>query len=594
MKKLMAAILCIALALSVMSIGVFADEVVVEEATSSVYTINESRKRIEGVAPFTTVQAFEANWETGDVQVVNVDGSLMADDAYATDNVYAKINGEFYNIDVNWPYDSVQHYGRNYRTDGDVIFEKESANFNSTVGGQDARTNSGFAYATSAYKLGDASGAAPTIPSGSKTLITKQTNEVGDPIYIIANNAPRYGFLRSHYSSASYESSTQSALTTITKGKVSVTTATFKADMMGNFSIHHNAAGYATSFKGDASFDTFTYSANGTYIPNAVHFTEDGTIKVGGTYVNGAAAAARTPAHTTSATWEAGKEYTVSIVQKVNDGGSRYGFVYGIYVNGEKIFPTGSHAADSSGHFGYDSSRAATKMNTRSSDYKYLGGISAVLVGAAPKNASDDFSVELSDLKVYTVDSAAAYEATKAMDADIELVSTDANITIDNKAATVVSTLGAVSADRFNMPGYKVAVNGNVLTVVSEDGLTAKKYAVTHGTGMQAGFYNADTDETIANLTGVTNVGFTAIIDKAVSSDFAGITPVVILAVYKNDELAGAIKATGAAYAGEMTKYTAEYNISSVETVAGDEISVRAFVWNSTTLAPLTESFDIQ
>lgn len=592
MKKLMAAILCIALAFSVMSIGVFADEVVVEEATSSVYTINEGRKRIEGVAPFTTVQAFKANWETGDVQVVNIDGSLMADDAYATDNVYARINGEVYNIDVNWPYDSVQHYGRNYRTDGDVIFEKESANFNSTVGGQDARTNSGFAYATSAYKLGDASGAAPTIPSGSKTLITKQTNEVGDPIYVIANNAPRYGFLRSHYSSASYESQTQSALTELTRGKVSVTTATFKADMMGNFSIHHNAAGYATSFKGDASFDTFTYSANGTYIPNAVHFTDDGKIKVGGTYVNGATSAARTPAHTTSATWEAGKEYTVSIVQKVNDGGSRYGFVYGIYVNGVKIFPTGSHAADSSGHFGYDSSRAATKMNTRSSDYKYLGGVSAVLVGAAPKNAGDDFSVELSDLKVYTLASAADYMG--EMDADITLASDDEYITIDNDAATVTSTLGAVTADRFTMDGYSVAVNGNVLTVVSADGLTAKKYAVTHGTGMQAGFYNADTDETIANLTGVTNVGFTAFIDKASSSQFAGKTARVFLAVYKNGELAGLLKTDGEVYTGEMTKFTLEYDLSAITTVAGDKITARAFIWDRYSLAPLTESFDIQ
>ncbi len=593
MKKLMAAVLCIALAFSVMSVGVFAEEVV-EEATSSVYTINEGRKRVEGVAPFTTVQAFEANWETGDVQVVNVDLTEMDDTAYATDNVYARINGEFYKIDVNWPYDSVQHYGRNYRTDGDVIFTKASANFNSTVDNQPALGNSGFAYATSGYKLGDASGAAPSIPSGCETVITKQTNEVGDPIYVIENNAPRYAFLRSHYIYSTSESNV-TALTTLTKGKVSVTTATFKADMMGNFSIHHNAPGYINgSYKSDQPLEGFTYGGYAQYIPNAVHFAQDGTVKIGGTYNNGSSAADRTPGISTNYTWEAGKEYTVSIVQQVRTGAdpARYAQVYGVYINGEKVFPFAESEKDGS-QFTYLSSTGAYQMKTRGSNYKFTGGISAVLVGAAPANASDDFSVELSDLKVYTVDSAAAYEATKAMDADITLVSADEDIVIDNKAATVVSSLGAVTASRFTMDGYKVAVNGNVLTVVSEDGLTAKKYAVTHGTSIQTGFYNAENGQEIDSADGVEVVGFSAIIDKAVASEFAGITPSVILAVYKNGVLEGFVIADGAVYAGEMTKFTAEYDLSEIESVEGDKFTARAFVWDSADLTPLTESFDI-
>ena len=471
MKKFIASALGAAILLSSASMSVFADGV-----TSSVYTIDTDRNVVKGVSPFTTVQTFEANFSGGEVEVVNVDGSQMADNAYATENVYARIDGRNYRIDVDWPYDSVQYYGRDYRSDGDVIFEKASASFNSTVDGQPAMANSGFAYATSGYKLGYGDGNYASVTSNHKTTVTKRTNAVGEPIYEIANNAPRYAFLRSHYSSVTSENSAQSALTTITKGKISVTTATFKANQMGNFSIFHNTSGYATGFKGDRPFADFTYTTNPKYIPNAVHFTEDGTIKVGGTYVNGASADQRTPANTISGvTWEAGREYTVSIIQKVNDGGSRYANVYGIYLNGQKIYPYSGIATDGS-HFTYNSSTGAVSMTTRGNDYKYNGGISAVLVGAAPKNADDDFKVDLSDLKVYTISAVGNYKP--AMDADITLTSDDQYITIDNKAAVVTSTRGAVTASRFTNTGYKIAVNGNIIKVVSDDGLTAKTYSL--------------------------------------------------------------------------------------------------------------------
>jgi len=517
MKKFISAVLSTAIALSCLSTAAYAD------VTSEKYTIDAEAKKILNVAPLTTVSTFKSNFN-GDVEVVNIDGTVMADDAYATENVFVKVDGELYKIDVEYPYDPIQTYGKGYRQDGDVLFEKASANFNSTVDGQAVLTNSGFAYATSGYKIGDASGAAPSINSGAKTTITKQT-ENGEPVYVIENDAPRYAFLRSHYSGASYETQAQSALTDITKGKVSVTTVKFKADKLGNVSIHHNAAGYATGFKGDGPMERFTYSGNGKYIPNAVHFTQDGTIKVGGTYTNGASAADRTPAHTTGATWEANKEYTVSVVQKLNEGGGRYGYVYGVYVNGEKIFPTGNEAKDSNSHFAYSSSKDAYSMTTRSSDYKYLGGISSVLIGAAPQTAGDKIKVSFSDVKVYTIDAASAFNGN--IDSKLSVASVDgatvdeATSKIETSAVETVESFKAKFSNYaisvYNSDGTQPAATDNLATgmsakFVTKDGLQAKVYGINaivpvNETEPESTVYTVDTEaKTISNVKPFTKV----------------------------------------------------------------------------------------
>lgn len=486
MRKLLVAILCIALTLSCMSMGVFAAE-------STVYTVDAEKFVVSKVTPLTTVATFKGNITDAEVDVVNVDGTSMADTAYATENVFAKIDGELYRIDVDYPYDSVKYYGRDYRKDGDVLFEKNASEMSSSVAaGNEVMANSGFVYATSAYKIGEIGTTAPSLSETSyKTNITKQS-ENGEPVYVIENNAPRYTFLRSHYSSATHESSTQSPLTVITKGKVSVTTVSFKADMLGNVSLHHNAAGYATGFKGDGGFERFTYSDYAHYLPNSVHFTEEGKIKIGGTYTNGAGATDRTPAHDTGKTWEAGKKYTISVVQKVNDGGSRYAYVYGVYVNGEKVFPNASAATPGS-QFSYSASKDAYSMTTRSNDYKYVpGGISSILIGAAPKNAGDNFSVKLTDAKVYTVASASGY--LPEMDKDISLNDAE-NITVSEKEAEITDAvaekvsdfkakysdviIGIFNADGTIAKDTDYLATGMIVRIASSDGLQGKTYELT-------------------------------------------------------------------------------------------------------------------
>ena len=57
------------------------------------------------------------------IEVINVDGTVMPDNAYATENVFAKIDGSLYKISIEYPYDPINTFGRNYRADGDVLFE---------------------------------------------------------------------------------------------------------------------------------------------------------------------------------------------------------------------------------------------------------------------------------------------------------------------------------------------------------------------------------------------------------------------------------------------------------------------------------------
>ena len=88
MKRFISAALSTAVALSCLSTGVYA------EAVSESYTIDTQTKIISKVAPLTKVSAFKNNITGAEVEVVNVDGTAMDDSAYATENVFAKIDGE--------------------------------------------------------------------------------------------------------------------------------------------------------------------------------------------------------------------------------------------------------------------------------------------------------------------------------------------------------------------------------------------------------------------------------------------------------------------------------------------------------------------
>ena len=132
-----------------------------------------------------------------------------------------------------------------------------------------------------------------------------------------------------------------------------------------------------------------------------------------------------------------------------------------------------------------------------------------------------------------------------------------------------------------------IRIDGNVLTVVSRDGLTSKKYTIVSATELFTGFYNGENGPEIKSLEDVKNVCFTAYIDK--SSAYAGTTPVVILAVYSGDEFVDCVIAEGQSYAGEITKYKAVYDIS--EYTADDNLEIHGFVWDGfETLKPLTEA----
>ena len=88
MKKFISAILSIAMVLSCVSISVQAEETETVTVTSSKYAIDTASKKISGVAPLTKVGAFESTFSGATVNVVNVDGSSMDDNAYATENVF--------------------------------------------------------------------------------------------------------------------------------------------------------------------------------------------------------------------------------------------------------------------------------------------------------------------------------------------------------------------------------------------------------------------------------------------------------------------------------------------------------------------------
>ena len=115
MKRIVSALLGAAIAVSMLPSGVFA------EAGSESYAIDAQTKTVSQVAPLTKVADFKNSITGADVEVVNVDGSTMADDAYATENVFAKIDGELYNIETKALYQPIKDKSDSL-ADGTVLY----------------------------------------------------------------------------------------------------------------------------------------------------------------------------------------------------------------------------------------------------------------------------------------------------------------------------------------------------------------------------------------------------------------------------------------------------------------------------------------
>ena len=81
MKKFVSSVLSAAMLLSCVTTIVSAEDAPVA-ATSSVYTIDASAKKVSKVTPLTTVANFKKNiTDDEEIQVINVDGTIMADNA---------------------------------------------------------------------------------------------------------------------------------------------------------------------------------------------------------------------------------------------------------------------------------------------------------------------------------------------------------------------------------------------------------------------------------------------------------------------------------------------------------------------------------
>lgn len=507
MKKFISAILSIAMVLSCVSISVHA------EVTSSAYTIDTASKKISGVAPLTKVGAFESTFSGATVNVVNVDGTSMADDAYATENVFASVDGVLYKIDVNYGYAPIKTTGL---ADGTSLYNIAANAINSnslaTAGMSSLGTFAKFGY-----------GSDNASPGNTATQTVKGTKETknGEAVYVIENDSNKYAYLRSHYSGST---SSSTALHTITDRKRAITTFEFKADKLGNISLIHNfslranSSGNQSMKRGDAVIDVYLGSADFKYAPTSVHFLEDGTVWLGGTHIDGYGKTVRAPAQETTYKWEAGKKYNVAVVQKYGYA-YRDGHVEGVYVNGTKIFPNaktlnGSNVAlDTNGTY---------KITTKEDSTRFGGGISSIFLGTAPKTPDENLTVEFSDIKVYGVETSTAFDAAITNE-DISLTNvadvtvTESNVSIDALTTDTVATFKAKYADKayavgvYNADGTLADSSANLATgmtvkIASQDGLQGKTYNMTattplNTTAPESTVYTVDTEaKTISNV----------------------------------------------------------------------------------------------
>lgn len=423
MKKIIAAVLSTAIALSCVSAGVYA------EATSSVYTIDTAAKTITNVKPLTKVSAFKANIADANVEVVNVDGSVMADDAYATENVFAVIDGEYYTITEKYGYEPIAN--SNLADGAEIYNVAANAATNTNL------SSGGFVRTETVPKIGYGSDAESPANTAEQTLKATKSTRGGEGVYVLENDSNKYSLLRSHYSSSNNYSTTLNSIRDSWSTAPIVTSFEFEADKLGNISLFHNTPARdanKTMTKGDTTMDSLFYGAEFTYVPSSIHFLEDGSVKLGGIYSN-TYKSYRTPSQLTDFTWEAGKKYNVSIVQRYLRG-KREAYVDGVYVNGTKIFPNAKTVGHADGRVALQSD-GSFKIGTKSSSVTHGGDISSILIGTAPKTADDNLTVYLSDIKVYGLASAADFNA--------NITKTD--ITLPTMADITVSEADAVIAD---------------------------------------------------------------------------------------------------------------------------------------------------
>lgn len=572
MKKFIAAVLSAAIALGTLSMGVYA------ETTSTAYDIDETSKTISKVAPLTTVAAFKSNIEGAEsIEVLNVDGSVASDTAYATENMVVKIDSEDYKIAVKYPYAPIQDQGA-YLDDGRVLYNKSADTIdNSTM------VNTGFTKVQVYDKIGYGSDVAS--PANTATQTVKGTKETvnGEAVYILENDSNKYAYLRSHYSeSSNYSTELNNAIDSWTKNPI-VTTVEFTADKLGNISVYNNTPvrnGQKNITKGDSAVDNLIYSVEMQYAPNSVHFLEDGSVKLGGIYAN-YSKDYRTPAQETNFKWEAGKKYTVSIVQRYIRG-AREAYVDGVYVNGTKIFPNEKTVGHTDNRVALQND-GTFKIGTKSSGVTHGGGLSSIMIGTAPKTADENLKVTVSDVKVYTAE---AYNP--AIDTDITVESTESTVMVDNENA-VIYYLGTFDSSVLSTTA-KLAVDGNKVKAVSADGLVSKTYTLVKD-DLRKVFMAGENGDVIEKLADAEDeVCFMVDVDDTQLS--AGSKPAVVLALYKGTALMDAVVATGEKYNNEITKYKAVLDISEYEK---SEIKIRGFVWNSFKgMVPLANTTEIK
>jgi hypothetical protein len=390
------------------------------------------------------------------------------------------------------------------------------------------------------------------------------------------NDSNNYAYLRSHYTESSSNTTDLYSATRIdyNPGKI-VTTVEFEADKLGNISVFNNTPVRSKSTgklsKGDASVEGLIHSVEMPYAPNSVHFLEDGTVKLGGIYSD-YSVSTRSPIQETDFTWEPGKKYTVSIVQKYTYGG-REAYVYGVYVNGEKIFPndkTVGYTANNSSRV-VPLSDGSFKIGTKTDDIRHGGGLSSIMIGTAPKTANENLTVTLSDTKVYTV---AEYNAD--MDKEIILTSNTSKVVIDNENA-VIRCMDSFDASSIETD-VKVKLTGDRLRVVSADGLVSKTYTVVTEEEVRTSFLDGENGPKINSLSEAGNsVCFKAEVDA--NSLLDGTNAAVVIAVYDKTTklLKDCVIAEGVKNADEVTTYKAVIDISAYNK---SNIEICGFAWD--------------
>ncbi len=527
MKKFISAILSIAMALSCVTISVHA-----EVTSTAGYTINADTKIISGVKPLTKVSAFESTFSGATVNVVNVDGSAMDDNAYATENVFVNIDGELYSINMKYGYAPIQNTGAALQ-DGTSLYNivANQINNNSIATSGLTRLES---HPTFDYGTGTNDTKAPANTADQTVKATKETR-IGEPVYVIENDSNNYAYLRSHFYDSSNYSTTLNSMRDTWGSQTSpiVTSFEFEADKLGNISFFHNTPirdGSGTMKKGDIDITSMIYGAEAPYAPLSISFLEDGSVKLGGIYGN-TYKSQRTPGQSVDFEWEAGKKYNVSFVMRL-ERKKREGYVYGVYINGTKVFPYTGAPGHSDGRVAMQAD-GSYLIKTKDSSTTHGGDISSMLVGTAPATPGENLKVYLSDFKAYPLAALADFNAA-ITNADISLTNaTDVTViendtvkmpSIEALTTDTVATFKAKYTDKayaigvYNADGTLAAETANLATgmtvkIASQDGLQGKTYNMTattplNTTAPESTVYTVDTAaKTISNVPLFTTVG---------------------------------------------------------------------------------------